>query len=163
MGSEMCIRDRELPLDIIEFIAQRVKSNIRRLEGALVRVATFRSLGKGDLSMTKVEFLLKDILREEASRKATIESIQKAVAEFYGLRVADMTGRRRPKNVVHARQVAMFLSRRLTSNSLMQIGDAFGGRDHGTIVYACKKLERMIQADEDIKQMVDILETQLNL
>lgn len=148
--------------ETLVFIAERVKSNVRRLEGALVRVATFCSLGKGDLSQERVEMLLKDILREEASRKVNIDSIQRKVAEFYDLRIADMTSRRRPKNIAHARQVAMYLSRELTRNSLVEIGEAFGGRDHGTIIHACKRVKGLLESEEETRQAVDHLSNQLN-
>lgn len=148
--------------ETLVFIAERVKSNVRRLEGALVRVATFCSLGKGDLSQERVEMLLKDILREEASRKVNIDSIQRKVAEFYDLRIGDMTSRRRPKNIAHARQVAMYLSRELTRNSLVEIGEAFGGRDHGTIIHACKRVKGLLESEEETRQAVDHLAAQLN-
>ena len=116
------------------------------LEGALVRVATFSSLGTGGLTLERVEALLKDIFHQEASHKVSIDSIQRTVADYYDLRIADMTGRRRPKKIAHARQVAMYLSRKLTKSSLMEIGDAFGGRDHGTIIHAVKKVTSLVES-----------------
>ena len=152
----------KIPHEFLVYIAERVKSNVRRLEGALVRVATYCSLGSGNLTQERVEVLLKDILREEASRKVTIDSIQRKVADFYDLRISDMTSRRRPKNIAHARQVAMYLSREMTKNSLVEIGEAFGGRDHGTIIHACKRVKNLLNTEEETKQAVDLLATQLN-
>ncbi len=152
----------EIPHFILTYIAERVKSSIRRLEGALVRVATYCSLGKNELDIERTELLLVDILREEASRKISIDTIQNTVANFYDLRVADMTGRRRPKNIAHARQVAMYLSRKLTKNSLMEIGEAFGGRDHGTIIHAVKKMENLISTEDETKQAIEHLASKLN-
>ncbi|MDQ8189932.1 chromosomal replication initiator protein DnaA [Roseibacillus persicicus] len=152
----------KIPHEILVFIAERVRSSVRRLEGALVRVATYSSLGSGDLSIARAESLLKDILREESTRKVTIDSIQRAVADYFDLRVADMTGRRRPKNIAHARQVAMYLSRELTKNSLMEIGEAFGGRDHGTIIHAVKKVKSLVESEEETREAVDHLAACLN-
>jgi len=147
----------KLPDELVRFLADKIKSNIRRLEGALVRVATFASLGGKDVSIEKVEHLLKDILREEGSRKVTIDSIQKVVSEHFDVNIADMTSRRRPANVAFARQVAMFLSRKLTQSSLMEIGDAFGGRDHGTVIHAVKRVEQKVSNEASTRDTVDLL------
>ncbi|MFT5905325.1 MAG: chromosomal replication initiator protein [Cryomorphaceae bacterium] len=147
----------KLPDDLVRFLADKIKSNIRRLEGALVRVATFASLGGKDITIERVEHLLKDILREEGSRKVTIDSIQKLVSEHFDINISDMTSRRRPANIAFARQVAMFLSRKLTQSSLMEIGDAFGGRDHGTVIHAVKKVEQRITKETSIRDTVDLL------
>jgi chromosomal replication initiator protein len=147
----------KLPDELVRFLADKIKSNIRRLEGALVRVATFASLGGKDLTIERVEHLLKDILREEGSRKVTIDSIQKLVSEHFDINISDMTSRRRPANIAFARQVAMFLSRKLTQSSLMEIGDAFGGRDHGTVIHAVKKVEQRITKETSIRDTVDLL------
>jgi len=147
----------KLPDDLVRFLADKIKSNIRRLEGALVRVATFASLGGKDITIERVEHLLKDILREEGSRKVTIDSIQKLVSEHFDVNISDMTSRRRPANIAFARQVAMFLSRKLTQSSLMEIGDAFGGRDHGTVIHAVKKVEQRITKETSIRDTVDLL------
>ena len=151
-----------IPHEILITIAERVRSSVRRLEGALVRVATYSSLGTGSLDMKRVEILLKDIFHDEASQKVTIDSIQRTVAEYFDLRVADMTGRRRPKNIAQARQVAMYLSRKMTKNSLMEIGEAFGGRDHGTIIHAVKKVTIQVADEPDIRDAVDHLSSRLN-
>ena len=152
----------QIPQEILTFIAERVRTSVRRLEGALVRVATFSSLGAGGLDLKRVEALLKDIFHEEASQKVTIDSIQRTVAQYFDLRVADMTSRRRPKNIAHARQVAMYLSRKLTKNSLMEIGDAFGGRDHGTIIHAVKKVSTLVEKEAETREAVDHLAARLN-
>lgn len=151
----------KLPENLVRFLADKIKSNIRRLEGALVRVATFASLGGKDLTIERVEHLLKDILREEGSRKVTIDSIQKMVSEHFDINISDMTSRRRPANIAFARQVAMFLSRKLTQSSLMEIGDAFGGRDHGTVIHAVKKVEQRITKESSVRDTVDLLDAML--
>jgi chromosomal replication initiator protein len=108
-----------------------------------------------------VEHLLRDLLREEAGRQVTIDSIQKAVAEHFDVRVADMTSRRRPASIAFPRQVAMYLSRILTKGSLMEIGEQFGGRDHGTVIHACKKVAERIEQENETKQAVARIEAQL--
>ena len=152
----------KIPEDWVRFIAQRIRSNVRRLEGALVRIATFNSLGQGELSTDRIEDLLRDILREEAAAKVTIDTIQKTVADYYDIRLADMTSRRRPANIAFPRQIAMYLSRKLTGGSLVEIGEAFGGRDHGTVIHACKKVEQMMQTDDQVRQTVAALGARLN-
>jgi chromosomal replication initiator protein len=151
-----------IPDEWVHFIASRIRSNVRRLEGALVRVATYSSLGHGELSTERIEELLRDILREEAAAKVSIDTIQKMVAEYFDIRLADMTSRRRPANIAFPRQIAMYLSRKLTGGSLVEIGDAFGGRDHGTVIHACKKVEQVMQTDERIRQTVASLGARLN-
>ena len=113
--------------EIFDFLASRIKTNVRRLEGALMRVASFASLSGRALTQDIVEHLLKDILQEEARRVVTVDQIQRRVAEHYDVRLADMTSKRRPANIAFPRQVAMYLARELTKNSLDAIGEAFGG------------------------------------
>lgn len=146
---------------ILRFLAERIGTNVRRLEGALMRVATFASLAGESVTVDKVEHLLRDLLREEASRQVTIDTIQKAVAEHYDVRLADMTSRRRPASIAFPRQVAMYLSRSLTKGSLMEIGEAFGGRDHGTVIHACKKITELIGAEPALREAIARIESQL--
>jgi chromosomal replication initiator protein len=150
-----------LAQDVLEFLAQRVRSNVRRLEGALMRVASFASLSGREISRETVEQLLRDILQEEAKKTITIDQIQKKVAEHFDVRLADMTSKRRPANIAFPRQVAMYLARRHTKASLNEIGDAFGGRDHGTVLHACKTVcGRMVKEDQ-VRQLIVMLDTQL--
>jgi chromosomal replication initiator protein len=117
----------ELREDVLAFLAQHVRTNVRRLEGALVRVASYQSLNGRECSRETVEQLLRDILREEVKRTVTIDEIQQKVAEHFDVRVADMTGKRRSANIVFPRQVAMHLARRHTKASLHEIGEIFTG------------------------------------
>jgi len=146
---------------VLGFLAEKIRTNVRRLEGALMRVATYASLAGESVGVEKVEHLLRDLLREEAGRQITIDSIQKAVAEHFDVRIADMTSRRRPASIAFPRQVAMYLSRTLTKGSLMEIGEQFGGRDHGTVIHAVKKVSERIDRESDVKQAVDRIEAQL--
>ncbi len=146
---------------IVQFLAERIRSNVRRLEGALMRVATYASLAGEAVSVEKVEHLLRDLLREEADKQVTIDAIQRAVADHYDLRLADMVSRRRPASIAFPRQVAMYLSRTMTKGSLIEIGEAFGGRDHGTVIHACKKVIETLESDPRMKDVLATLESAL--
>jgi chromosomal replication initiator protein len=148
--------------EIFEFLATRIRTNVRRLEGALMRVASFASLSMGkELTNEVVEHLLKDILQEEARHAVTIEQIQRRVAEHFDVRLADMTSKRRPANIAFPRQIAMYLARELTKASLNEIGDAFGGRDHGTVLHACKLVKRRMQEQDNIRQTISFIDSAL--
>ena len=146
---------------VLLFLAENISTNVRRLEGALMRVATFASLAGESVTVEKVEHLLRDLIREEASRQVSIDSIQRTVAEHYDVRLADMTSRRRPASIAFPRQVAMYLSRALTKGSLMEIGEAFGGRDHGTVIHACKKVQAELAQTPGLKETLARIESQL--
>jgi len=146
---------------VLIFLAEKIRTNVRRLEGALMRVATYASLAGESVTVEKVEHLLRDLIREEASRQVSIDSIQKAVAEHFDVRLADMTSRRRPASIAFPRQIAMYLSRSLTKGSLMEIGEAFGGRDHGTVIHACKKVADRIGDEPGLKESIARIESQL--
>jgi chromosomal replication initiator protein len=147
--------------EVFEFIANRIRSNVRRLEGALMRVASFASLSGKELTQEVVEHLLKDILQEEGRHSITIEQIQRRVAEHFDVRVADMTSKRRPASIAFPRQVAMYLARELTKASLNEIGEAFGGRDHGTVLHACKLVKRRMGEQDNIRQTISFIDSSL--
>ena len=146
---------------IIRFLAERIRTNVRRLEGALMRVATYASLAGERVTEERVEHLLRDLLREEAGKQITIDTIQRVVADHYDIRLADMTGKRRPASIAFPRQIAMYLSRTLTKNSLMEIGEAFGGRDHGTVIHACKKVAGQLETDPSMRDALGVIEASL--
>ena len=150
-----------LPPEITNFLAEHIRTNIRRLEGAFTRVAAYAQLTGRPLTLETVETLLREILQEEGRQTVTIDFIQKKVAEHYDIRLADMTSKRRPENIAFPRQVAMFLSRQLTESSLSAIGDAFGGRDHGTVLHACRAVKDRMEVDATVRQAVGYLEKQL--
>jgi chromosomal replication initiator protein len=151
----------ELPDDIINFLANRIRTNIRRLEGALIRVASFAALTGKKLSVEVVEGLLREVLHEEGRHSVSIELIQKKVAEHFDIRLADMTSKRRPESIAFPRQIAMFLARQMTDTSLTAIGEAFGGRDHGTVLHACRLVKDRMEVDANVRQVVSYLEKQL--
>jgi chromosomal replication initiator protein len=152
----------KLPEEIMAFLANRIRTNIRRLEGALIRVASYASLTGEELSLEVVEGLLRELLHEEGRSSISIEAIQKKVAEHFDIRLADMTSKRRPENIAFPRQVAMFLSREMTAGSLSVIGEAFGGRDHGTVLHACRLVKDRMEVDPNVRQVVSYLEKQLS-
>ena len=151
----------ELPPDVTNFLAHRIRTNIRRLEGALIRVASYASLTGRKLTVEVVEGLLREVLHEEGRFSINIEVIQKRVAEHFDIRLADMTSKRRPENIAFPRQVAMYLARQMTESSLNTIGEAFGGRDHGTVLHACRLVKDRMEVDAGVRQTVSYLEKQL--
>ena len=150
-----------LPEEIISFMASRIRTNIRRLEGALIRVASFASLTGKEITLQTVEIMLREVLHEEGRCTVNIDIIQKKVAEHFDLRLSDMISRRRPENIAFPRQIAMFLARQMTESSLHSIGEAFGGRDHGTVLHACRLVKDRMEIDGHVRQAVNDLEKQL--
>ena len=146
---------------VLNFIAERVKTNVRRLEGALNRVAAFASLHGKAITVPQVEVLLRDLLQQEGQQTVSIDLIQRRVVETYDLRLTDMTSKRRPANIALPRMVAMYLSRRLTTASLNEIGEAFGGRDHGTVMHANRTIEEKMKNDEKLRRIVNYLAEKL--
>jgi len=151
----------QIPDHILEYLAERIRTNIRRLEGALIRLAAHTAFTGKELTSDLLDTLLHDAFHEEAKRAVTVDLIQRKVAEHFDIRLADMTSRRRPQNVAFPRQVAMYLSRTLTDRSLVDIGESFGGRDHGTVMHACRLIETKMTTDNRLRQSVLHLETAL--
>ncbi|MFN3285370.1 MAG: chromosomal replication initiator protein DnaA, partial [bacterium] len=150
-----------VPSEVAEFIAQHFQSNIRELEGALVRVVAYATLTRVPLSAELAREVLRDILPQHRPQPITIQAIQKAVAEHFGLRVEDMKAKRRTKGVAFPRQVAMYLARELTDSSLPRIGEEFGGRDHTTVIHACERVRAEMQRDPHLAATVHALIQQL--
>ena len=124
-------------------------------------MASYASLTGKALTIEIVEGLLREVLHEEGRQSVTIDVIQKRVAEHFDIRLADMASKRRPENIAFPRQVAMFLARQLTDSSLNTIGEAFGGRDHGTVLHACRLVKDRMTVDAQVRQVVNYLEKQL--
>lgn len=143
----------QLPEDILEFVAARVRSNIRNLEGALNRLTAYSGLCQKALSVDTLESLLKDILEGEQSRPVTIELIQRMVAGHFNLQLADMVSRHRSQRVVLPRQVAMFVCRSMTPSSLPEIGAAFG-KTHATVLHACRQIQNRINSDHQFRNSI---------
>jgi chromosomal replication initiator protein len=152
----------DLPPAILNFIAQNITKNIRRLEGALIKVSSYSALTNKPIDLATAERLLHDVLMEQAQNVLTMETIQKRVADHFQIRHSDMTSKRRPNNIAIPRQIAMYLARTLTKHSLQEIGDAFGGRDHGTVIHACKAVDNMMEQDASSRGSVEFLKSQLS-
>ena len=140
--------------DILSLIAEKISSNIRELEGALTRVVAFSSLvgSKPDLNLAKN--VLKDILPEGKSGEINIQKILKEVSKYFSIPISSLVSSKRSQLISHARQIAMFLSRELTSNSLPKIGKVIGNRDHATVIYAVKKISSLISSDRGVYNQV---------
>ncbi|MBC8012112.1 MAG: chromosomal replication initiator protein DnaA [Burkholderiales bacterium] len=152
-----------LPAPVASFIAQHISRNIRRLEGALIKVVSYSQLTGKPIDLAAVEHLLKDVLMEQAQNQLTIEGVQKKVADHFQIRHSDMTSKRRPNNIAIPRQIAMYLTRTLIAkHSLQEIGDAYGGRDHGTVIHACKAVDNMIAQDAHMRGQIEFLRTALS-
>ncbi len=141
----------DLPHDAAFFIAQRIRSNVRELEGALKRVMANASFTQRAISVELVREALKDLLALQ-DKQVSISNIQRVVGEYYKVKVAEFTSKRRSRSVARPRQVAMALAKELTNHSLPEIGEAFGGRDHTTVLHACRKIKSLHDADAEIQQ-----------
>ena len=149
-----------LPQKIMEFLAHKIVSNVRELEGALNRIAAHTQLIGRDVTLETAQDALHDLLRAN-ERRVTIDEIQKRVAEHFNIKMAEMTSSRRARIVARPRQVAMYLAKQLTSRSLPEIGRKFGGRDHTTVMHAVKKIEELIASDRALAEDVELLRRML--
>ncbi len=144
-----------LPDDVVFFIASKIKSNIRELEGALIRVVAYSSLTSTAVNVKMVEEeVLKDSLKEELGN-ISIEQIQKAVCDYFQIKISDLRAKKRSKSIAYPRQVAMFLVRSMTDHSLPEIGAYFGGRGHATVIHACNKIDKSLQLGGKIQQVLE--------
>lgn len=154
--------DIELPSDVAFFIAKRIRSNVRELEGALRRVTANSNFTGKPITLDFAKEALKDLLSLQ-EKLVSIDNIQKTVAEFYKLRVAELLSKKRSRSIARPRQVAMYLAKDLTNHSLPEIGDAFGGRDHTTVLHACRKVKSLMGEDgrieSDVNNLLKILST----
>ena len=145
-----------VPAEVINFIAENIPSNIRQLEGALTKLVAFFTFTKKELSVSLAQDILKDIIPLE-NKKVSISQIQKTVSEYYNIKVNSLLSKKRTKDIVLARQVAVYLSRELTDLSLISIGGAFGRRDHTTVIHSYNKIKNKIRKDKSFKIIIDNL------
>ena len=154
--------DVDIPENVLEFLAHKITTNVRELEGALNRIAAFSSLVGRQINIEMTHDLLRDLLKS-SQRKVNIEQIQKKVSEHFNVKITDMSSARRSRTVVRPRQIAMYLSKNLTSRSLPEIGRRFGNRDHTTVIHAVKKVEELrnldVSFDEDVELLIRMLES----
>ena len=149
---------------ILEYVAERITSSIRSLKAALTRLIAFSSLTHKEISLSLAEELLGDMLEKEAANaKISIDGIQKMVAEHFGIRVPDITGSKRPKNIAEPRMIAMYLARQMTDHSLVEIGAAFGGRNHATVLHAVNSVEADARESEEFRRTLSALKRKLKV
>ncbi|HHY17800.1 MAG TPA: chromosomal replication initiator protein DnaA [Firmicutes bacterium] len=151
------LEGRQVPLDVCQYIAERIPTNIRELEGALIRVLAFTALHKKEVNLPVTQEVLRDLLPEKKAVPVTIDAIQEAVANYYRISLSDFSAKRRTRNIAFPRQVAMYLSRTLTDSSLPQIGQNFGGRDHTTVLHAYTKIESEKESNPEFEQTLEEL------
>ena len=152
----------ELPDEVAHFLATNIKSNVRELEGSLIRLAAVASLKQMEITVEFARESLKQFM-SQSSPNLTIESIQREVSAHFNIKVSELRGPKRHKAVARPRQIAMYLSRKLTSSSFPEIGSRFGGKDHSTVISACKKVEELLEKDLQVRTAVETLERQLQL
>ena len=141
--------------DVLHFIAKKIKSNIRELEGALIRISAYSSLTNKEVSVDLANEALKDIISSSKPKQITISYIKDVVAQFFNIKVENLDSKRRTRSITYPRQIAMYLCRELTDLSLPKIGEDFGGRDHTTVIHAYDKIAKDISSDNDIKAKVE--------
>ncbi len=146
-----------IPDEVLEFVADRISSNIRELEGALIRIIAYSSLSRRQIDLPLAQDVLKDILPERSSRPIPVSLIQQEVCKFYGISRQELVGNKRSQSIVYPRQIAMYLSRELTDLSLPRIGSEFGGRDHTTVLYATVKIQKLLHAEREVYNQVQSL------
>ncbi|MCK4945183.1 MAG: chromosomal replication initiator protein DnaA, partial [Alphaproteobacteria bacterium] len=147
---------REIPQNILEFLAHKITSNVRELEGSLNRIIAHFELTGCPITIEGAQDLLQDLLRAN-DRRVSVDDIQRKVAEHYNIRLSDMHSPRRARMVARPRQIAMYLSKILTEHSLPEIGRKFGGRDHTTIMHGVRRIEELSAADSSIREDVELL------
>lgn len=151
----------EIPNDTLSYIAGQIDSNIRELEGALVRVQAFSAIQQSDITTSLAADALRSMIKVEKKQNLSISTIQQKVCKHFGITLAEMKGKKRNKHIVVPRQVAMYLSREFTNNSLPKIGKEFGGKDHTTVIHAHEKIQKLKKEDLEMKNHLDQLEKEL--
>jgi chromosomal replication initiator protein len=152
----------DLPEEVAFFVAKRIRANVRELEGALHRILAASRFTGSEVSLALAAEALKDLLLFQ-ERQVTIANIQQTVAEYFKMRVSDLHSKRRNRKIARPRQLAMALAKELTSLSLPEIGDAFGGRDHTTVLHACRKIAELVQQDPQVREDRDNLMKRLSV
>lgn len=150
------IENLDIPVEIIDFIAAKIPSNIRQLEGALNKLVAFSTLTKNDFSVPLAQEILKDIIPME-NKEISINQIQKIASDYFNIKLSVLLSKKRIKNIVTARQIAIYLARELTNFSLPVIGEAFGGKDHTTILHSYNKIKNKIEKDKGLKSIIENL------
>lgn len=153
----------DIPNEVMLYIANQIDTNIRELEGALIRVVAYSSLVNKTIDASLAAEALKDIIPNAAPKIITIASIQKEVGEFYHVKLEDFKAKKRTQSIVFPRQIAMYLSRELTDSSLPKIGEEFGGRDHTTVIHAHEKISTKLKTDEKLRRELESISKTLKV
>jgi len=148
-----------LPEDVVYYMASKIKSNIRDIEGCLIRLGAHATISGSPVSLEMARNVLKDFIEDD--RPLTVEGIMRAVAEYFGMKAADLKARKRTKDIAVPRQIAMYLARELTQSSLSDVGKHMGGKDHATVIYACKQIEAKRAADDGFNRMIETLKNRI--
>jgi chromosomal replication initiator protein len=154
------IENITIPNDVAFFLASQIDSNIRMLEGSLIRIGAFASLTKTSIDIQLAREVLKNIIKPK-EELISIDTIQKVVATFFNIKISDLKLKRKYKGFVIPRQIAMYLSRKLTNASLLEIGEKFGGKDHSTVLHSVKKVEERVSNEPSFKEVVENLHTRI--
>jgi chromosomal replication initiator protein len=154
------IENISLPNDVAFFLASQIDSNVRMLEGSLIRIGAFASLTKTPIDMQLAKEILKNIIKPK-EELVSIDMVQKVVSTFYNIKISDLKVKRKYKAYVIPRQVAMYLSRKLTNASLLEIGEKFGGKDHSTVLHSIKKVEERMSTETSFKEMIENLHSRI--
>jgi len=152
-----------LPDEIFTYLATRVQSNIRELEGALIKVGAYQSFNQEQITVQKAAEIIKDFAAGQQVNKVSIENIQQVVAKYFNLEQKDLKAKNRSRNVAYPRQIAMYLTRDLTDSSLPKIGEAFGGRDHTTVIHACEKISSSLKDDPTLANIINEIKNILSV
>lgn len=161
LKKRVMLEDLEISNDVLEFIASNIQSNIRELEGALIRTVAFASLTSNTITKALASEVLRDVFPTNSVKEISISRIQTEVCRYYRLTKAELTGAKRAQPYVLPRQIAMYLSRELTDASLPKIGNAFGNRDHSTVIHATNKIEKLLNQEIELYEQIQELTTKL--
>ena len=156
LGKKCEMEGLELPEDVSFFLASKIKSNIRDLEACMIRLGAHSSLTGKEITIEMAKNVLNDLIHDE-EKALTVEYVQKIVCEYFGLKVQDIKAKKRTRDIAFPRQVAMYLSKFLTDSSLSEIGKGFGGKDHSTVIHACKLIGARMKEDEDFEKKIEYL------
>lgn len=156
LGKKSEMEGIQLPEDVSYFLASKIKSNIRDLEACMIRLGAHASLTGQTITIDMTKNVLKDLIHDE-EKALTVEYVQKVVCEYFGLKMQDIKAKKRTRDIAFPRQIAMYLSKSLTDSSLSEIGKNFGGKDHSTVIHACKLIEERRKEDEDFDKKIDYL------
>src|SRR5699024_8232630 len=149
------VENISVPNDVMHYIATKIQSNIRELEGALIRIVAYSSLTNKEVTVELAEEALKDIIANNKPKEITVDLIKKIITEHYDIKLEDFNSKKRTRAIAFPRQIAMYLTRELTDLSLPKIGDEFGGRDHTTVIHACDKISKEMEESEDFSGKIE--------